>query len=457
MEALDLKWIRGQFPALTQKINGQPAIFFDGPGGTQVPGSVLDAISDYLVRSNANAHGAFATSARTDALIIAARTAIADFLGCHSDEVVFGANMTTLTFSLSRAIGRTLQPGDEIIVTRLDHSANVSSWEALAEQGAVIRYVDVKVDDCTLDMNDLEQQINSRTKLVAVTYASNAVGTINDIAAIVKLAHAVGALVFVDAVHYAPHGTINVHALGCDFLACSAYKFFGPHVGILYGKREHLTNLQPYKVKPAPNEVPSRWETGTLNHEGLAGLVAAINYLAKLGCHVSPKINQELVSALIEADKEGLEHFQCPRFLTSPEQPSSTLASAYHSRRAALVAAMSAIQQYERELSHKLISGLLEIPGLTIYGITDPERFAWRTPTVAIRLQGKSPESIARTLGDRGIFSWHGNFYALNLTEKLGIENDGGLLRLGLVHYNSVEEIIQLLQALKEIGSAISL
>lgn len=452
MEALDLKWIRGQFPALTQKINGQPAIFFDGPGGTQVPGSVLDAISDYLVRSNANAHGAFATSARTDALIIAARTAIADFLGCHSDEVVFGANMTTLTFTLSRAIGRTLQPGDEIIVTRLDHSANVSSWEALAEQGAVIRYVDVKVDDCTLDINDLEQQINSRTKLVAVSYASNAVGTINDIATIVKLAHSVGALVFVDAVHYAPHGRINVHALGCDFLACSAYKFFAPHVGILYGKREHLANLQPYKVKPAPNEVPSRWETGTLNYEGLAGVVAAVNYLAKLGCHVSPTVDQELVSALIEADKEGLEHFHCPRFLTSAEQPSHEIASAYHSRRAAIVAAMSAIQQYERELSYKLISGLLEIPGLTLYGITDPERFAWRTPTVAIRLQGKSPESIARTLGDRGIFSWHGNFYALNLTEKLGVESNGGLLRLGLVHYNSVEEIIQLLQALKEIG-----
>ncbi|HEY9803366.1 MAG TPA: cysteine desulfurase-like protein [Leptolyngbyaceae cyanobacterium] len=452
MEALDLKWIRSQFPALTQKINGQPAIFFDGPGGTQVPGSVLDAISDCLVRSNANAHGAFATSARTDALIIAARAAIADFLGCDSDEVVFGANMTTLTFSLSRAIGRTLQPGDEIIVTRLDHSANISSWYALQEQGATIRVVDIKVDDCTLDMSDLEQQLNSRTKLVAVTYASNAVGTINDIATIVKLAHAVGALVFVDAVHYAPHGPINVHGLGCDFLACSAYKFFGPHVGVLYGKREHLANLEPYKVKPAPDEVPSRWETGTLNYEGMAGVVAAVNYLAKLGCHVSPTIDQELVSALIEADREGLEHFHCPRFLTSTEQPAHEIASAYHSRRAAIVAAMSAIQQYERELSHKLISGLQEIPGLSIYGITDPQRFAWRTPTVAIRLQGKSPATVAQELGDRGIFSWHGNFYALNLTEKLGVETNGGLLRLGLVHYNSVDEILQLLQTLKEIA-----
>lgn len=447
MESLDLKWIRGQFPALNQKINGQPAIFFDGPGGTQVPGAVLDAISDYLVRSNANAHGAFATSVRTDAVITAARVAIADFLGCSSDEVVFGANMTTLTLTLSRAIARTIQPGDEIIVTRLDHYANVSSWYALEEQGAIIRVVDINVGDCTLDMNDLAQQINSRTKLVAVSFASNAVGTINDVAAIVRLAHAVGAWVFVDAVHYAPHAPINVHALDCDFLACSAYKFFGPHVGILYGKRQHFETLQPYKVKPASNEVPSRWETGTLNHEGLAGVVAAINYLTKLGCHVSPTMDNELVEALMEADKEGLEHFQCPRFLTS-EHPDA-ITSAYHSRRAALVAAMSAIQQYERELSHKLIAGLLEIPGLSLYGITEANRFNWRTPTVAIRIEGKSPETIAKNLGDRGIFTWHGNFYALGLTERLGVESSGGLLRIGLVHYNSMEEVEELLQALK--------
>lgn len=448
MESLDLKWIRDHFPALTQKINGQPVIFFDGPGGTQVPGAVLDAMSDYLVRSNANAHGAFATSARTDGVITSARAAIADFLGCNSDEVVFGANMTTLTFALSRAIARGLQPGDEIIVTRLDHSANVSPWYALEEQGAVIRVVDINVADCTLDMSDLERQINPRTKLVAVSYASNAVGTINDVATVVRLAHAVGALVYVDAVHYAPHAPINVHALDCDFLGCSAYKFFAPHVGILYGKREHLARLQPYKVQPASEEVPSRWETGTLNHEGLAGIVAAVNYLAKLGCHVSPSVDKELVLALAQADKEGLETFSCPRFLTSPNQPSHELVSAYHSRRAALVAAMSGIQQYERELSQKLISGLLEIPGLSLYGITEPDRFAWRTPTVAFRLAGYTPEAVARALGDRGIFAWHGNFYAIGVTQKLGVETSGGLVRIGLVHYNSVEEIEQLLQAL---------
>jgi cysteine desulfurase family protein (TIGR01976 family) len=453
MESLDIKWIRSQFPALTQTINGQSAIFFDGPGGTQVPGAVLDGISDYLVRSNANAHGYFATSARTDAVINSARAAIADFLGCDHDEVVFGANMTSLAFSVSRAIGRELQPGDEIIVTKLDHAANISPWYALEEKGAVIRVVDINVEDCTLDLNDLENKINERTKLVAVTYASNAVGTINDITTIVKLAHAVGALVFVDAVHYAPHAPINVHHLGCDFLVCSAYKFFAPHVGILYGKREHLTRLTPYKVRPASNEVPSRWETGTLNHEGLAGLLATINYLAKLGCHVSPTLDNELLDSLIEADREGLTTFHCPRFLTSKEQPNYELTSAYHSRRAALLAAMSAIQQYERELSKKLISGLLAIPGLKVYGITEPSQFIWRTPTVSITIEGKKSADVAKMLGEKGIFTWHGNFYAIELTEKLGLETSGGLLRIGLAHYNTVDEIGELLQVVGEIAS----
>ncbi|WP_353932094.1 aminotransferase class V-fold PLP-dependent enzyme [Okeanomitos corallinicola TIOX110] len=448
MESLDIKWIRSQFPALTQTINGNPAIFFDGPGGTQVPGAVLDNINDYLVRSNANAHGYFTTSMRTDAVINSARAAIADFLGCDNDEVVFSANMTTLAFSVSRAIGRELQPGDEIVVTKLDHAANISPWVALEEQGVKVKIVDVNIADCTLDLTDLETKINSKTKLVAVTYASNAVGTINDITNIVKLAHSFGALVFVDAVHYAPHAPINVHHLDCDFLACSAYKFFAPHVGILYAKREHLTRFSPYKVKPASNEVPSRWETGTLNHEGLAGLVATINYLAKLGCHVSPTLDNELIDSLIAADREGLTTFHCPRFLTSETQENHELASAYHSRRAALLAAMTAIQQYERELSKKLISGLLEIPGVQVYGITEPEKFNWRTPTVAITIDGKKPAEIAKILGEKGIFTWHGNFYAMELTEKLGVEKSGGLLRIGLAHYNTGEEIEQCLQTI---------
>lgn len=412
MEPLNLEWIRAQFPALSQEIDGQSVIFFDGPGGTQVPGLVIEEISDYLRRSNANAHGAFATSERTDALINSTREAIADFLGCDSNEIVFGANMTSLTFAFSRAIARQLKAGDEIVVTRLDHYANVSSWQVLAEKGVVIRTVEIDTNDCTLDMRDLERQLNERTRLVAIGYASNAVGTINDVAEVIRLAHSVGAWTFVDAVHYAPHGSIDVRALDCDFLACSAYKFFGPHVGILYGKREHLTFLKPYKVRPASDLVPSRWETGTLNHEGLAGVVATIDYLAKLGRSVSPSVNN---------------------------------------RREALVMAMKAIGQYERELSKRLVAGLLQIPGLTFYGIADPKRFDWRTPTFAIRLADKTPYEVAKILGDRAIFTWHGNFYALGLTEKLGVESKGGLLRIGLVHYNTVEEIDRFLKVLNQI------
>ncbi|MGJ0428674.1 cysteine desulfurase-like protein [Methylobacter sp.] len=416
MLPFDPIWVRSRFPALSQEIDGRIPIFFDGPGGSQVPGSVIDAMSRCLITANANAHGAFATSRRTDEWIASARAAVADLLGCDSDEVVFGANMTTLTFAFSRAIGRELRRGDEIVVTRLDHYANVSPWRALEEEtGTIVRVVDFHTEDCTLDMEDLKRQINEKTRIVAIAYASNAVGTINDVAAVVRLARAVGAWVFVDAVHYSPHGPIDVRALDCDFLACSAYKFYGPHVGILYGKRKHLAQLRPYKVQPAPEEVPSRWETGTLNHEGLAGLVATIDYLAELGRYVSPS------SA---------------------------------NRREALVAALEASRRYERELCEQLIAGLLKIPGLILYGIADPARFDWRTPTVAIRLAGKSPYTIAKELGDRGIYTWHGNFYALGIAEKLKVETEGGFLRIGLLAYNIREEIEQLLQALEEIAAS---
>lgn len=415
MVSLDLTWIRAQFPALAQEINGQPVIFFDGPGGTQVPQQVIEAMSDYLTHSNANAHGTFATSTRTDEVIASAHAAMADLLGCASDEVVFGSNMTTLTFAFSRSLSRELRPGDEIIVTRLDHDANVAPWCALEERGVVVRVADINVEDCTLDIADLERQLNSRTRLVAVGYASNAVGTINNVAEVVRLAHLVGALVFVDAVHYTPHGPLDVQKLDCDFLVCSPYKFFGPHMGVLYGKREHLTRLRPYKVRPALDEIPYSWETGTQNHEGLAGVVAAINYLAELG----------------------------HRVLSAP--PSS--------RRTALLAAMEAIRQYEIGLCDLLVAGLLQIPGLSFYGISNPARFAWRTPTVAIRLAGQTPHELARELGDRGIFTWHGNYYALNLTERLGVESKGGMLRVGLVHYNTVEEVHRLLKALNEFAA----
>jgi cysteine desulfurase family protein (TIGR01976 family) len=413
MVSLDLAWIRPQFPALAQEINGHPVLFLDGPGGTQVPRTVMQAMTHYLIASNANLHGAFATSARTDALVLEARQAVADFLGCDWDEVVFGANMTTLTFALSRAIGRELQAGDEIIVTSLDHDANVSPWLALAERGAIVRTIEMHQEDCTLDLLDLQQKLTQRTRLVAIGYASNAVGTINDVAQVVRMARAAGALTFVDAVHYAPHGSLNVHALDCDFLACSAYKFFGPHLGILYGKREHLTRFTPYKVRPAPEEVPYRWETGTQNHEGLAGLVAAIAYLTELGQRISPAATE---------------------------------------RRQALRTAMGGIQEYERSLSERLIPHLLEIPGLTLYGITEPSRFAWRTPTVGLRIAGYTPRELATALGDRGIFTWNGNFYALNLTQRLGLENSGGLLRIGFVHYNTLEEVQRLLHTLHELA-----
>ena len=410
--AFDVARYRRQFPALARQLAGQPAVYFDGPAGSQVPQRVIDAMRDYLVRSNANTHGAFATSRRSDKIIAAAHAAVADLLGCDADEVVFGPNMTTLAFALSRAIGRELRAGDEVVVTRLDHDANVAPWVALAERGAVIRTVDIHVEDCTLDMADLRRQINERTRLVAVGYASNAVGSINDVAEIIRLAHGVGALAFIDAVHYAPHGSIDLRALDCDFLACSPYKFFGPHTGALYGKREHLVRLRPYKVRPAADQIPDRWETGTQNHEGLAGVAAAVDYLAELGRRAHP---------------------------------------ATTTRRAALLAAYEAIRPYELGLVERLIAGLLEVPGLTFYGIRDPARFDRRVPTVAVRLAGHTPRQLAEYLAARGIFTWDGNYYALNLTERLGVELSGGMLRIGLAHYNTEEEVERLLAALREL------
>jgi cysteine desulfurase family protein (TIGR01976 family) len=406
MSQFDPHAVRSLFPALAEQAGGRPAVFFDAPGGTQVPQAVIDAIGAYLAHSNANTHGAFLTSQRTDATMAAAHQAMADMLGCDPQETVFGANMTTLTFALSRAIGRELGPGDEIVVTRLDHDANVAPWKALAERGVLIREVDVDVEDCTLDMADLAAKINERTKLVAVGYASNAVGTINDVRRAVDLAHRVGALAFVDAVHYAPHGLIDVRALDCDFLACSVYKFFGPHIGCLYGKAEHLERLQPYKVRPASNQSPDRWMTGTQNHECLAGVTAAVDYIASLGGQSS-------------------------------------------SRREAITEAMKTLAAYERTLSERLISGLLAIPGLAFYGIREADRFAQRTPTVSFRIEGHTPRAVAEALAARGIFAWDGNYYAMSLSERLGVEEHGGMVRIGLAHYNTAEEVDQLLEVLR--------
>src|SRR5215475_7140299 len=298
-KALDIAWVRQQFPSLQLQVNGHAAAFLDGPAGTQVPRQVIDAVRDYFTNANANTCGAFLTSNRTDEMLASARTAMADYLNCAAEEIVFGPNMTTITFALARAIARELKAGDEIIVTTLDHDANVSPWRALEEKGIVIRQAGIREEDCTLDLADLKSKLNAKTKLVAVGYASNAVGTINPVAEITKLAHDAGALMFIDAVHYAPHGPIDVKATGCDFLACSPYKFFGPHMGVLYGKKELLLKFRPYKVRPAPETLPDRWETGTQIHEGIAGVAAAVEYIASLGrlCDRSVQGRREAILA----------------------------------------------------------------------------------------------------------------------------------------------------------------
>jgi len=410
--SLDLTWARAQFPSLSQTVNGHPAVFFDGPGGTQVPRRVIDAIADYLARNNANTGGAYATSRNTDRMIAEARAAMGDFLHCDADEIVIGPNMTTLTYALSRSIGRELRAGDEIVLTLLDHDANFSPWKALEEKGVKVLTAAFNPADCTLDMQDLARKITSRTRLVAAGFASNAVGTINNVAEVVRLAKQAGALSYIDAVHYAPHGPIDVQALGCDFLVSSTYKFFGPHMGVLYGRREHLSRLKPYKVRPLTDNIPNCWEWGTLNHECIAGIKACVDYWEELGRRAKPSVE---------------------------------------SRREAILAAHEAIRPHERAMLETMVGGLLAIPGLTLYGISDPRRFDHRCATLVVRVEGFTPLQLATQLGDRGFFTWDGNYYALNVTEQLDVEKSGGFLRIGLVHYNTMEEVERMLAALREI------
>lgn len=401
----DVEEVRRQFPALREQFDGRPAVFFDNPGGTQAHESVIEAMVDYLTRRNSNTHGQFETSRRTDAVIEGAHGAVADLLGCEADEVVFGNNMTSLAFHVSRSLAGELGPGDEVLVTRLDHDANVMPWALAAEErGARVRWADVDVESGTLDMEDVRRQITAETKLVAVGYASNATGTVNDVGTIMGWAGEAGALTFVDAVQYAPHGLIDVKALGCDFLACSSYKFFGPHSGQLYGKREQLERLEAYRVRPAGDRPPDKWETGTQNHEGMAGVTAAIDYLAGLG---------------VEYGTVG------------PAE----------SRRRKLEAAWQVIGAYERMLTERLIEGLLSVPGIRIYGLTERADMGRRVATVALRKRGTTPARLARALADENIFAWDGNFYALSMSERMGVEGSGGWLRLGLAHYNTVDEI----------------
>lgn len=414
----DLQAYRRFFPALSQTVPDHPVIFFDNPGGTQVPSAVLDAITAYLTRANANTGGAFANSRRTDAIIAEARAAMADFLNADPDEIIFGANMTTLTFAISRALGRVFQPGDEILVTTLDHDANIAPWLALRENGVAVQTADIHLATCTLDMDDLHSKLSPRTRLVAIGYASNAVGTINDLPTIIQWAREAGALVFVDAVQYAPHGPIDVRALDADFLVCSAYKFFGPHLGILYGKRPLLKQLAAYKVRPASNEPPDKFETGTLNHEGIAGLLGALDYLAMLG-----------------RDHADLYPDVCPD---------------WSGRRRALKLAMAAIQDCERGLVAYLLRHLSNIDGLSLLGLTRPEDLPRRVPTVACISSRHTPHDLARELGEYGISTWDGNYYAMALMERLGL-GEQGALRIGLAHYNTTEEIDQLIAILRQL------
>jgi cysteine desulfurase family protein (TIGR01976 family) len=417
----DVDALRAEFPALAREQDGRQVAYLDGPGGTQVPQRVIDAVAGYLRDTNANSGGAFATSERSDAMADEAHAAVADFLGAASpDEIKFGYNMSTLTLHIGRSIGATLAPGDEIVVTTLDHEANVSTWRAMAaDRGVTVQTVDINLDDVTLDLEDLESKLGPRTKLVAVGYASNAVGTVNPVKEIVARAHEVGALTYVDAVAFAPHGPIDVRDLDTDFLVCSAYKWFGPHLGALYGKADVLDSLPAYKVRPAHD----RFETGTPALESIAGTLAATDYLRDVGRS--------------HGDVTG-----------APGASDAT------ERRRELVAGMVAIAAYERTLVTRLIDGLEGIDGLTIHGIVDRARFASRVPTVSVSIEGIPPREAAEALGREGIFVWDGDFYATGLIERLGKAETGGVLRLGLVHYNTAAEVDRTLEALRRIVAA---
>ena len=414
MTTFDVEALRRRFPALAIEDGGRPVALFDGPGGTQVPDTVIEAIAEYYRSSNANHDGPFLTSRRSDERVHEAHAAMADLLGAASaDEIKFGANMTSLTFHVSRSIGATMEPGDEIVVTILDHEGNVGPWKAIAaDRGLVVRTVDIRTDDVTLDLDSLDAVLGSRTKLVAVGWASNAVGTINPVAEIVRRAHAVGAWTYLDAVHAAPHLPIDVRAVGTVFLACSTYKFFGPHAGVLYGRAEVLDALPAYKLRPASD----RFETGTGNFEGLHGVTAAVEYIAGVG------------------DAYG-------------DAPADA------TRRERAVAGMRAIRRYEMDLFGRLMDGLDTIRGLAFHGIRDRARFEERTPTAAIRLEGLEPRAVAETLGAEGIAVWDGDFYATGLIERLGLLDRGGVVRIGLTHYNTAAEVDRLLDALERIAA----
>jgi cysteine desulfurase family protein (TIGR01976 family) len=415
----DLNKVRHQFPALQSG-----AVYLDNPGGTQVVKNCLDRILEYLIETNANLHGAFKTARESDVVLLQARTAVAEFLNAaRTEEILFGQNMTSLTFQISRSLARTLGPGDDVIVTRLDHDANITPWTIAAEErGATVKWVDFHPETGTLDLDGLKAALAGKPKIVAVGYASNSLGTVNPVAEIVKLAHAAGALVFIDAVHYAPHGPVDVRGLGCDFLACSAYKFFGPHLGILYGRHDLLNGLFPYKVRPSSNVLPTRLEQGTMNHEALAGLLGTLEYYEALG-------------------KESFH-----------KTPSPAVEGTFEGRTLLFKQVQTLIRDTEREMSRALLKVLRDVPGLTLYGPADESRLAERVPTFSFRLQGLTPRETAVRLDAEGIYVWDGNYYALEISRRLGVEDTGGMVRAGGVHYNSPEDIDRFAKALHKIA-----
>jgi len=417
--ALDLNLIRQQFPSLNR-----PAVFFDNPGGTQIARPSLERINKYLLENNANHEGAFETSRKSDEVLHEAHAAMADFLNAkRPEEIIFGNNMTTLSLHMSRTLARNLKAGDEIVVTRLDHDANISPWMLVAEdKGCKLTWVDFDVEDGTLKVDEFAKAMQRKPKIAAFGYASNALGTINPVRKLTRMAKEAGALTYIDAVQYAPHGPIDVQDLGCDFLVCSSYKFFGPHAGALYGRYDLLNELKPYKVRPASNELPYKFETGTQNHEGIAGVLGALEYFEWIG----KQFGGEQAVAWKEAGFSG--------------------------RRLTFKQAMSALRAYEFELSRALIETIQSVKGTRIYGLTDLKRLDERVSTVSFTLEGKHPHDVAEQLGNAGFYVWDGHYYALAVVERLGLLESGGMVRVGATHYNTLEEITRFGEALKKIS-----
>ncbi|MGZ4110512.1 MAG: cysteine desulfurase-like protein [Actinomycetota bacterium] len=415
MPELDVPRIRSRFPAFTRRgDDGLPVVYADAPGGSQVPDTVIEAIDGHLRRGISNTHGAFPASQETDDLIAEARRAAGDLTGADPGEIVFGPNATSLLLHLSRSFAKTLRPGDEVVVTKLDHDANVRPWVLAADDaGAIVRWVDIRDDDVTLDLESLDAALTDRTRLVAFTLASNAVGTIPPATELVRRVHAAGALAAVDGVHLAQHRALDLHGLDADILACSPYKFFGPHLGVLAVRRELLETWTPYKLRPAPDEAPDRWETGTQNHEGLAGMTAAVEYVADLG-----------------------------RVYGEPHDGT---------RRAAIVAGYDAIGDHERALSRRFLEGLAGLPQVRLWGIGDVDRLHERTPTFAVRVGDQEPAKTAAELARRGIYVWDGHYYAITVMERLGLLDSGGAVRIGFCHYHDDGDVDRVLAALADL------